>query len=143
MRKCAAKVWSYYNKKKHLQSICHSPFSWERWEIYLLIINLFSSAAAVIKQFRAWSLKNASSNLVLIAVTLGRSLLMFKNWLKKSDHREVSHHLKNKNNFNFWTKFNFVVIFGICSWPTVEKNVLMIEKTYADTTKKVETLNFV
>ena len=56
-----------------------SPFLWESCEIYLLIINLFSSAAAVIKQFRAWSLKNASSNLVRIAVTLGRSLLMFKN----------------------------------------------------------------
>ena len=146
MGKCGAKVWSYNktrNTEKRLQNSCDSPFLWESWKIYLLIINLLSSAAAVIKQFRAWSLKNASSNLVRIAATLGRSLLMFKNWLKKSDHREVSHHLKNKNHLNFWMKFNFVVIFGICSWPTVEKNVLMIEKTYADTTKKVETLNFV
>jgi hypothetical protein len=67
----------YYRKIQ--KNVYDSPFLWESSEIYLLIINLFSSAAAVIKQFRAWSLKNASSNLVRIAATLGRSLLMFKN----------------------------------------------------------------
>ena len=130
MGKCGAKVWSYNktrNTEKRLQNSCDSPFLWESWKIYLLIINLLSSAAAVIKQFRAWSLKNASSNLVRIAATLGRSLLMFKNWLKKSDHREVSHHLKKKKNFNFWTKLNFgtnVILFRKTNWPFVRKKRL-------------------
>jgi hypothetical protein len=59
---------------------------------------------------------------------LGRSLLMFKNWLKKSDHREVSHHLKNNDNFNFWRKLNFVVIIRNFFWTTVKKTLCRFDE---------------